>query len=213
MRTSRGANEILLLPRLRNALIAMKAKVMVCITWKRILLLLGRDGDHFLRYFSLRVIYDLRLTIRKICNLWNSKPDEETKFRTFISPSTITQKHKLWIVRYSTALCRNFHRVYLSNLDSGEFRGSLLTPLAEDYGNIILFASGIGVATHLGCIQQLLNARDQGPTTVFYCGFLIDRNSLPDKCLPHQNIVFAYKFEYKSNIIVCAYFLDSVSLL
>lgn len=40
--------------------------------------------------------------------------------------------------------------------------GELL--LAEDYGNVILFASGIGVAAHLGCIKQLLNARDQGPT-------------------------------------------------
>jgi len=38
------------------------------------------------------------------------------------------------------------------------------SPLAEDYGNVILFASGIGVAAHLGCIKQLLNARDQGPT-------------------------------------------------
>ncbi|KFX88540.1 hypothetical protein V490_07554 [Pseudogymnoascus sp. VKM F-3557] len=36
--------------------------------------------------------------------------------------------------------------------------------LADDYGNVILFASGIGVAAHLGCIKQLLNARDQGPT-------------------------------------------------
>ncbi|KAL5350970.1 ferric-chelate reductase Frp1 [Pseudogymnoascus australis] len=35
---------------------------------------------------------------------------------------------------------------------------------AEDYGNVILFASGIGVAAHLGCIKQLLNARGQGPT-------------------------------------------------
>jgi predicted ferric reductase len=38
------------------------------------------------------------------------------------------------------------------------------SPLAEDYGNVILFASGIGIAAHLGCIKQLLNARDQGPT-------------------------------------------------
>ena len=37
-----------------------------------------------------------------------------------------------------------------------------------------------------------------------YYGFLIDRNSLPDKSLPHQNIVFVYKFSYKSSIIVCA---------
>ncbi|KFY12639.1 hypothetical protein V491_06706 [Pseudogymnoascus sp. VKM F-3775] len=36
--------------------------------------------------------------------------------------------------------------------------------LAEGYGNVILFASGIGVAAHLGCIKQLLNVRDQGPT-------------------------------------------------
>ena len=32
------------------------------------------------------------------------------------------------------------------------------SPLAEDYGNVILFASGIGVAAHLGCIKQFLNA-------------------------------------------------------
>ncbi len=37
------------------------------------------------------------------------------------------------------------------------------SPLAEDYGNIILFASGIGITAHLGYIKQLLNARDQGP--------------------------------------------------
>ncbi|KFX95274.1 hypothetical protein O988_05876 [Pseudogymnoascus sp. VKM F-3808] len=36
--------------------------------------------------------------------------------------------------------------------------------LAADYGNVILFASGIGVAAHLGCIRQLLNALDRGPT-------------------------------------------------
>ena len=41
-------------------------------------------------------------------------------------------------------------------------------------------------------------------------GFLIDRNSLLDKSLPHQNIVFVYKFSYKSNIIICAYFLNSI---
>lgn len=35
---------------------------------------------------------------------------------------------------------------------------------AESYGNFILFASGIGIAAHLGLIKQLLNARDQGPT-------------------------------------------------
>jgi len=44
-----------------------------------------------------------------------------------------------------------------------------------------------------------------------YYGFLIDRNSLPDKSLPHQNIVFVYKFSYKSNIIICAYLLNSIS--
>ncbi|KAH7416905.1 hypothetical protein BKA64DRAFT_566144, partial [Cadophora sp. MPI-SDFR-AT-0126] len=38
------------------------------------------------------------------------------------------------------------------------------SPLAEDYNNIILFASGISVTAHLRCIKQLLNARDQGPT-------------------------------------------------
>ncbi|KAH6664030.1 hypothetical protein B0J14DRAFT_661621 [Halenospora varia] len=38
------------------------------------------------------------------------------------------------------------------------------SPLAEDYGNVILFASGIGIAAHLGCIKQLLNTRDQGST-------------------------------------------------
>ncbi|KAH8587856.1 hypothetical protein B0O99DRAFT_472861, partial [Bisporella sp. PMI_857] len=38
------------------------------------------------------------------------------------------------------------------------------SPSAENYGNVILFASGIGIAAHLGCIKQLLNARDQGST-------------------------------------------------
>jgi len=50
-----------------------------------------------------------------------------------------------------------------------------------------------------------------GRSHVSYYGFLIDRNSLPDKSLPHQNIVFVYKFSYKSNIIICAYFLNSIS--
>lgn len=36
--------------------------------------------------------------------------------------------------------------------------------MADDYGNVILFASGIGIAAHLVYIKQLLNARDQGPT-------------------------------------------------
>lgn len=38
------------------------------------------------------------------------------------------------------------------------------SPLAENYSNVVLFASGIGIAAYLGCIKQLLNARDQGPT-------------------------------------------------
>ncbi|KAH8770308.1 hypothetical protein BGZ57DRAFT_765234 [Hyaloscypha finlandica] len=38
------------------------------------------------------------------------------------------------------------------------------TPLSENDGNFIFFASGIGITAHVGSMKQLLNARDQGPT-------------------------------------------------
>ena len=38
------------------------------------------------------------------------------------------------------------------------------SPVLGDYGNFILFASGIGIAAHLGSIKQLLDARDRGPS-------------------------------------------------
>ena len=52
------------------------------------------------------------------------------------------------------------------------------SPLAEDYSNVILFALGIGIAAHLGCIKQLPNARDQGPLRTQVISLLWEVNEL-----------------------------------